>query len=106
MMHQYKIEIEGRNYLIRFEAEIKRVGFFTTRWIDTSDPESAKIQAIELVQNELRDLILNERSNPPVLLVQRVSVVDASERSSSKGGGFTWYLEDEKTDRKGDRLLF
>jgi hypothetical protein len=96
-MSQYKVFIQGRNYLLRIDTEIRRVGFFTTRWIDSSDTENAKIQAIELIQNELRDLVLNEESNPPTLLVERVSVVEASEHSSSAGGGFTWYLEDEKS---------
>lgn len=99
VIKQYKVFLAGRNYLMRFDDEVEKVGFFTTRWIDSSSLEDAKRQAIELIKSELQDLVLNKHSDPPKIIVESVSVVDPSERNLSQGRGFTWYGEDEEDER-------
>lgn len=94
-MKKFKVLIEGINCFIKFENEIKKVGFFTTRFIESENRETAEINVLHSIKNELCDIILNERLNPPGLSIEEITEIEVFDTHDS-GLGFTWYLEDEQ----------
>lgn len=94
-MKKFKILIEGKNLLIRIEEEINRVGFFATRFVQSENRDAAEKAALNLIKNELRDILLNERSDPPKMNIDEVFEVESFEETTSDTG-FTWYVEDKR----------
>lgn len=94
-MNKYKILIEGKNYFVKFNDEVKRVGFFTTRFIESKNSQDAEKKAIDLIKNELIDVILNGPSQPPVLYVEEIIEMQSFGVNPVPGTGFTWYIEDD-----------
>ena len=91
-MRKFKVIVEGRNVVMRFDGEISRMGFFATRLIESDTLEAAKQAALRLMKMEVMDTILNGRDNPPVFVVEDAFEVRANDVDSSLSG-FTWYPE-------------
>ena len=94
-MKKFVVIIEGRNVYIRLEEATNRVGFFATRFIESENREAAEETALALIKSELLDVILNERSNPPVMLIEDVMEVNSFDEDNS-GSGFTWFPEEKQ----------
>jgi hypothetical protein len=95
-MKKFEIMIEGKNFLIRIDDEIRRVGFFTTRFVEANNAAAAEGRALDLVRDELRDRVLNERTNPPMMFIKRMDEVSSFGDRSVPGKGFSWYPEDRE----------
>lgn len=74
---------------------VKRVFFFTTRFIESENSETAEKCVLDLIKDELRDVILNEYSNSPGMSIEEVTEIKSFDTHDSDSG-FTWYLEDEQ----------
>lgn len=94
-MKKYKILIEGRNCLIVLDAEVKRCGFYCTRFIEAEDTHAAGQVAIELIREELKGIICNDLSSPPLMRVDEIQEVASFGDNLTPGKGFTWYLEQD-----------
>jgi hypothetical protein len=90
----YQVMIEGKNFLIQFEGDTSKYGFFTYRWVDSEDAVSAEYAAVELVRKteDLRAIVLNSPDDRPTMDVCEVIEVKSIERST----GFMWYKENDQ----------
>lgn len=57
-MKTYRVLINGRNFLLELGDELTKHGFYTNRFVETSDPEQAELNAVDSVQqrNDLKPL--------------------------------------------------
>jgi hypothetical protein len=51
-MNQYRVFINGRNFLVRFAGEVKKVGFYTTRFVRAPDVTTAEESAVQMLRAE------------------------------------------------------
>ena len=94
-MKKYKVMVEGRNFLIGAENEIRKHGFYTTRLIEARDEEEAESKAVEMLRNDpdLVALTRNERSDPPMMYVGEIEELMSFGGFNAPGSGFSWYPE-------------
>jgi len=87
-MNHYRVFLKGQNFLLNVNGTPKRLGFFTTRFVQADNREETELLAVDLIRNDtwLRDSILNERSDPPRIFAQEISVLDASDVPDVQGG--------------------
>jgi hypothetical protein len=68
-MKKYKVLVRGENFLINVDGCVKKLGFYTTRFVEANDDREAEDNALSLLRTDskLRDCILNEESDTPML---------------------------------------
>jgi hypothetical protein len=93
-MKMFKTTIEGRNCWANFDGQPGRVGFFTTRVVSGIHETLAKENILRELAEELRSRLLNDRFDPPEIIVKEVIEIDQSEAGTIANAGFTWYRED------------
>lgn len=94
-MKRYKVIVEGRNCLLPAEGTLRRMGFFGTRFVKAHDAAAAEKMAIETVQRELMEMIVNPAENPPNLSIDNIQEQGPLCRWWRAIKGFSWYREDE-----------
>ncbi len=94
-MKKYRLFIEGKNFYIKNEGIVKKTGFFTNRYIEAIDNSSAEIMALDLIKKELKGLILNDRSDPPLMFIKKNEELISFGDNLVPGTGFSWF---EDTD--------
>jgi len=68
-MTKFEICIQGKNFLIKRNGEVKKNGFYAVRFIEAEDTSSAVQKAMDLFRTELKGLVLNDESDPPKMRV-------------------------------------
>lgn len=93
---KFRVLIEAGNLLMDVGG-IRRMGYFTTRFVDGFDIDEATQNALDLVRNELNShgVLLNDRNDPPVLTISEVSELNSFKGIKVPGRGFTFFPEDE-----------
>ncbi|HID69598.1 MAG TPA: hypothetical protein EYP35_03860 [Desulfobacterales bacterium] len=94
-MQKYNVFIEGTNFKIEIENTVQKCGFFTTRFVEANDPPSAEKQAMDFVREELQEIVLNDRENPPVMYIEKLDEIKTFGDNEVPGTGFTWFKDDE-----------
>lgn len=95
-MRKYRLLISGNCALLRLEGQVRECGFYTTKFVEAANRESAENEARNLVQRELSGIVLNEYRNPPSISIEEVVELHSFKDHPVPGTGFTWYLDDEK----------
>ena len=88
--------INGENFLLVFDGIPRRMGFYTTRFVEAFDTVHAENIAIDLVRNDqnLRSAVLNARDDPPMLYAREIEQTDAPQTAT----GLAFYPEDESAE--------
>lgn len=89
---KYRILIEGSNANIVVDNDLKKVGFYTTRFVEERSPEYAANKAVELTLNELRTVASYTEDDQPILSIEEITELDSFEDVERPGSGFTWYI--------------
>ena len=94
-MKKYKILIEGRNFLINLDGQEKKVGFYTTRFIEAGEDKTAKQLVIDSTYHDLnlKREILNKNIDPPLINVE--SIEEVKDIDASLSTGFSFFLEED-----------
>lgn len=87
--------VEGANFLVSFDNESAKHGFFTTRFIEAENAQDAENKVIELLRIELASFVENAGSDSPVMFVEEIEELDSFEGLTMPGTGFVWF-PDEK----------
>ena len=87
--------VEGANFLITFDNEATKHGFFTTRFVEADGPEAAETIAMDMLRLELADLVENDVADSPVMFLEDIEEVDSFIEPPVPGAGFAWF-PDEK----------
>ncbi|RJP73041.1 MAG: hypothetical protein C4532_05090 [Candidatus Abyssobacteria bacterium SURF_17] len=91
-MKKYRVFVEGTNFALREEGkEIFKHGFYTTRFVEARDSKHAEDSVIQLIRKELKSVVLNDCSDPPVMYVQEMEEISDFGNHHVPGKGFSWY---------------
>lgn len=92
-MKRYRVLINGVNFLLEVDGALGKHGFYTSRWVEAEDPQSAELRAIELFRSEpgLRERLRNAPDDPPTLYVEETEEVMELEPAQ----GLAFYVEEE-----------
>jgi hypothetical protein len=90
--------VRGENFLISLDDVDQKVGFFTTRYVEADDDESAELAAIDLLRNDPKLVkgVLNNRSDPPRMHVEEIEELESFEGLRMPGTGFAFYPENSE----------
>jgi hypothetical protein len=96
-MSKYRVLINGENFLINFDGQVQKVGFYTSRIVDAQNPEEAELTSVALVKGDsaLKGFVLNERDDSPMLYAEEIEEIEKSGSQKNVNTGFSWYTEDE-----------
>jgi len=83
------------------EGAVSRQGFYTTRFVESTDEEHAELAAVELIRNDetLQKSVLNERADAPLLFVEEINEIPKSMLDEQGPlAGYTFYEQKPETD--------
>jgi hypothetical protein len=97
-MPEYKVEINGQNFLIDMDGQPVKCGFFTHRFVVANDSTEAESAAVEVIRKtqRLRDLVRNGPDDPPIMDVTSITELESSEAVGNREPGFVCYEESPK----------
>jgi hypothetical protein len=101
-MGKYKVFINGQNFWITIDGETKRWGFYTTRFVEAVSPKQAEKKAVQLIRDDpkLKENVLNDKSEPPMMFVERIEPLNSFNGLPVPGTGYTFYDEDKEPHAK------
>ena len=96
-MSDWKVFLNGKNFLLEINSEPQKVGWYTTRYVEAPDAQSAELAAVEEIRSDPNfSDVLNEREDPSRIYMEDVEeVLDRSAEGSDPG--FAFYVEDESS---------
>ena len=82
------------------DGEIRRLGFFTTRWVRANDSEDAEMAAVELIRNDssLVKLTMNDPETDPSPMIYLKGLETVSWLTYVRrrpGSGYSFFLESD-----------
>lgn len=94
-MQKYKVSIRGRNVLANLDGKTRRLGFFTSVFVEAFSPEDAGSRATESIQQDdhVRQLLLNGDPAPINLSVEEVQEIESFDPVHFPKTGLSIYLE-------------
>ena len=97
-MKRFEIKLHGKNFLFNLDGELKKYGFYATKFVEAENSQEAEKIAIILIRQNpnLRNTILNENADRPKINLEEVKEINFLKFFAKKSTtGFTFYLEDE-----------
>lgn len=100
-MKNYRVVLEGKNFLLDLDGTVQKHGFFTTRYVQASDEEEAELNAVDLVRNDdqLLTAVKNEKTDPPMIYLDEIEELDSFEGIKVLGAGYSFYTDDGSQER-------
>jgi hypothetical protein len=98
-MKRFKVKLHGKNFLLNLDGELKKFGFYATKFVKAENPKEAEKIAIILIHQNpnLRDTVLNEKADRPTINLEEIKEVNFLKFLAQKSTtGFTFYPEDEE----------
>ena len=94
-MNKFRVLVRGENFEMKVEGAVKRLGFFVTRFVVAESQAEAETRAIETVSRDdrLRDSVLNDASNSPMLFADEIEEVSCLEDMERQDEGFAFFDE-------------
>ena len=91
-MPKYRVQIDAKNFLVNMDGATAKYGFITYRFVDAPDPVAAENSAVQMIRDdqELRDLVLNDKNDPPVMDVEEIAEIESADASPEQPGR-VWY---------------
>ena len=99
LMKRFKVKLHGENFLLNLDGELKKFGFYATKFVKAENPRKAeKIAVILSYQNpNLRDAVLNANADRPTINLEEIKEVNFLKFFAKKSTtDFTFYPEDEE----------
>jgi putative aminopeptidase FrvX len=85
----FRCFVEGENFPGRLIGKRKPVGFFTTRYVEASDPADAETKVVEVLRQDPK-LAIKIGVNPTDAIVF-VTEIEKVKSPGKPNAGFTWY---------------
>ncbi len=90
---KYKVEVEGRNFLVLWDQAPQKYGFHAIRYVAAKNETDAELVTLELLTAECKEFILNAAGDKPMIRVAEVKPVASFDNLDVPGQGAEWYLE-------------
>jgi uncharacterized membrane protein len=97
-MRKYEVRIRGRNFLIKTGNTVRKNGFLATRFVEAEDRGAAVETVMDSLRAELKNAVLNDKTDPPAIEIGEVSELYYFKENSSAGKGFLWDERVEEED--------
>lgn len=68
-MSKFEICVRGENFLIKRTGPSKKNGFYAARFVEAKDTSAAVEIAMDSFRKELKEMVLNDESDPPSMKV-------------------------------------
>jgi len=91
---QYRVLLNGSNFWLQIDGTPKRMGFYTTRFVEAVDPERAGDAAIELLRAEGKLKPLNDRTDPPRVFAEEIDEVGTGD-TPAVVPGFAFFTDEQ-----------
>jgi hypothetical protein len=86
-MKRYKVKLHGENFLLNLDGDLKKYGFYATKFLKAESPQEAEKNAI----------ILNKNTDRPTINMEEIEEVNFLKFFAKKSTtDFTFYPEDEE----------
>jgi len=98
LMKKFEVKLHGTNFLFNLDGDLKKFGFYATKFVKAENPRKAeKIAVILSYQNPyLRDTLLNVDVFHPTINLEEIKEVNSLKFYVKKSAaGFTFYPVDE-----------
>lgn len=97
-MKKYRLFVRGENFLFELDDEERRLGFYTTVFIEAENEEQAELQAIDLLRNDpkLVDGLLNPKADSPMMFVEEIDELESFADVTLPRTGFSFFPQDEE----------
>jgi hypothetical protein len=94
-LKKYRLMVEGANFLVTFDNETAKYGFFTTRFLEAENESDAEANAMDMLREELADIVQNDLADSPVMFLEEIEEIGSFADCPAPGTGFVWF-PDEK----------
>ena len=94
-MTEWKVYLNGQNFLIEFDGARTRLGFYATRYVTADDSQSAEDSAVQCIREELMGIVLNDKTDSPMIYAEEVVQIEPDDDRPA-ASGFTYYSESEQ----------
>jgi hypothetical protein len=95
-MRKFRVTINGRNYLMDWEGERKRIGFFKIFFLEAEDPQAAENLAVAkiIADPKWEGTILNDESDPPMMYLDSLTELESTADVSAPETGYIFYPDE------------
>ena len=90
---KFRVEVEGRNFLVLWEQTPHKYGFHTMRYVSARDEAGAEKLAVRLLSREFKAFVLNLPDDKPMYRVVSITPLETFGAFEAPGEGAEWYLE-------------
>ena len=96
-MKKFRVLLRGENFLLDMDGTVKSTGFYTTVFVEARDADEAELSAVEVIRKDdrLRQCVLNERPDPPMLYAEEVDELTRFDGPAHQSLGYTFYEEEQ-----------
>jgi len=97
-MKHFRVFLRGANFLLTFDGQQTRMGFYTTRFVQANNPEGAELLAVDLLRSDktLRRAA-NLKTDPPMIFADEIAEV-AADDVPDVSSGFTFFPHGDSDD--------
>lgn len=94
-MAEWRVLLNGQNFLLESDGEPKRLGFYTTRFVEAQASEVAELAAVQMVREDsIFQRVLNDPSDPPMIYAEEIT--EAVRRDPEyPNTGYSFYDEEK-----------
>jgi hypothetical protein len=99
-MKKFSVLLRGDNFLIDAGDSPQRLGFYTMRYVEAEDEGEAEARAVDLLRQDtrLREVVLNDPSDPPMLFAEEIDELDSFDGIESLTPGLAFFDEQQADD--------
>lgn len=97
-MKRFEVQLQGKNYLLNIDGELKKFGFYVTKFVKANNSEEAVKKAKILIHQDayLKSSVINEGGHRPSINLVKIYEIGFFKFFINKSAtGFTFYVEDE-----------
>jgi hypothetical protein len=98
-MNKFKVQLHGENFLLNLDGELKKYGFYATKFVEAENSQAAEKIAVILIHQSpnLREIVRNESKDRPKINLKEIEEVSFLKFFTNKTKTkFSFYPEDEK----------
>ena len=91
----YRCVIRGEHFPGECVGKSGPYGFYTTRWLEAGDEAEAELRAVAMLRDDPSFALPQRLPKPTDARVYVEELEEVSDLPDSRGGGTSWFREDE-----------
>jgi hypothetical protein len=94
-VQHFKVSMNGENFFLTLEGEVRRLGFYTVRFVEAPDEGTAELAVVQMLREDPKLAgVKNTRDDPPMLRAEEITLVP-SDQVPARQPGLVFYEEDD-----------